>query len=101
MIFKPTSAITFIKSKTSIMNKFETLLLVSIVLSIYSCGPSAKEKEEARIYDSIRLSDSLAMVQAEVQRIADSIGNAEEKKVFHLFHKQQRITTTAEMQKPE
>jgi len=43
-----------------------------------SCGPSAKELEEKRIADSIRVADSLAMVQAEQQRIADSIAKAQE-----------------------
>ncbi len=45
---------------------------------MYSCGPSAKELEEKRIADSIRVADSLAMVQAEQQRIADSIAKAQE-----------------------
>jgi hypothetical protein len=44
---------------------------------MYSCGPSAKELEEKRIADSIRVADSLAMVQAEQQRIADSIAQAQ------------------------
>lgn len=44
---------------------------------MYSCGPSAKELEEKRIADSIRIADSLAMVQAEQQRIADSIAQAQ------------------------
>jgi hypothetical protein len=47
---------------------------------MYSCGPSAKELEEKRIADSIRVADSLAMVQAEQQRIADSIAKAQEEK---------------------
>jgi hypothetical protein len=44
---------------------------------MYSCGPSAKELEEKRIADSIRVADSLAMVQAEQQRVADSIAAAQ------------------------
>ncbi|MBL6950241.1 MAG: hypothetical protein ISR57_06315, partial [Bacteroidales bacterium] len=36
-----------------------------------------KELEEKRIADSIRVADSLAMVQAEQQRIADSIAQAQ------------------------
>jgi hypothetical protein len=47
---------------------------------MYSCGPSAKELEEKRIADSIRVADSLAMVQAEQQRIADSIAKVQEEK---------------------
>ena len=41
--------------------------------SLFSFGPSEKEKEERRIADSIRVADSIAMVQAEQQRISDSI----------------------------
>jgi len=45
-------------------------------------GPSAYEIEEQRIADSIRVADSLAMVQAEQQRIADSIAKVQyEKKI--------------------
>ena len=45
--------------------------------SLFSFGPSPKEREEKRIADSIRVADSLAMVQAEQQRIADSIATAQ------------------------
>jgi hypothetical protein len=59
------------------MKKLATLLVIGAVAFMYSCGPSAKELEEKRIADSIRLADSLAMVQAETQRIADSIAQAQ------------------------
>jgi hypothetical protein len=62
------------------MKKLATLLVVGAVAFMYSCGPSAKELEEKRIADSIRVADSLAMVQAEQQRIADSIAKAQEEK---------------------
>jgi len=42
----------------------------------YNRGPSAKEIEEKRIADSIKVADSLAMIQAEQQRLADSIVNS-------------------------
>ena len=65
------------------MKKLATLLVVGAVAFMYACGPSAKELEEKRIADSIRVADSLAMVQAEQQRIADSIAKvqAAQKKV--------------------
>ncbi len=47
---------------------------------MYSCGPNAKEIEDKRIADSIRVADSLAMVQAEQQRIADSIAKVQQEK---------------------
>jgi len=59
------------------MKKLATLLVVGAVAFLYACGPSAKELEEKRIADSIRVADSLAMVQAEQQRIADSIAAAQ------------------------
>ena len=63
------------------MKKLATLLVVCAVAFMYSCGPSAKELEEKRIADSIRVADSLAMVQAEQQRVADSISKAQAEKV--------------------
>ena len=59
------------------MKKLATLLVIGVVAFMYSCGPSAKEIEEKRIADSIRVADSLAMVQAEQQRIADSIAKVQ------------------------
>ena len=45
--------------------------------SLFSFGPSPKELEEKRIADSIRVADSIAMVQAEQQRVNDSISSME------------------------
>ena len=59
------------------MKKLATVLVIGAVALVTSCGPSAKELEEKRIADSIRVADSLAMVQAEQQRIADSIQKAQ------------------------
>ncbi len=78
-----------IKFKTNeTMKKFATLLVVGAVAFMYACGPSAKEMEEKRIADSIRVADSLAMVQAEQQRISDSIAKAgeEKKKADSIAH---------------
>lgn len=59
------------------MKKLASVLVIGAVAFMYACGPSAKELEEKRIADSIRVADSLAMVQAEQQRIADSISKAQ------------------------
>lgn len=58
------------------MKKLFAILAVGIVLLFASCGQSAKELEEKRIADSIRVADSLAMVKVQEQKIADSIANA-------------------------
>jgi len=70
------------------MKKLATLLVIGAVAFMYSCGPSAKELEEKRIADSIRVADSIAMVQAEQQRITDSIAKVQEdkKKVDSIAH---------------
>ncbi len=54
------------------------LLLLSVIagLVITACGPSAEELEAQRIADSTKMADSLAAVQAEQQRVADSIAAA-------------------------
>ena len=78
-----------IKFKTNeTMKKLATLLVVGAVAFMYACGPNAKELEEKRIADSIRVADSLAMVQAEQQRISDSIAKAadEKKKTDSIAH---------------
>jgi len=70
------------------MKKLATLLVIGAVAFMYSCGPSAKEMEEKRIADSIRVADSIAMIQAEQQRIADSVTKvvAEKKKADSIAH---------------
>ena len=90
------------------MKKLATLLIAGAVVLMYSCGPSAKEKEEKRIADSIKVADSLAMVQAEQQRIADSIAKVqdEKRKMDSIAHedsvKKHLIKPKkAEMKKPE
>ena len=64
------------------MKKLATLLVIGVVAFMYSCGPSQKEMDEKRIADSIRVADSLAMVQAEQQRIADSIAKVQQEKMI-------------------
>lgn len=58
------------------MKKLVLSLVVLAFLAV-SCGPSAKELEDKRIADSIVMADSIAMVQAAQQKIADSIANAQ------------------------
>lgn len=55
------------------MKKVLSLVIGVAVLSIYSCGPSAEEMEQAR-QDSIRMADSVAMAE---QARMDSIAAAE------------------------
>jgi hypothetical protein len=55
------------------MKKNTVILIVGAVALMSSCGPEVYEKPPKRIADSIRLVDSMAMVQAKQQRIADSI----------------------------
>ncbi len=64
------------------MRKLASILVIAAVAFMYSCGPSAKEIEEKRIADSILVADSLAMVQAEQQRIADSIAKVQQEKII-------------------
>ncbi|MCX6250972.1 MAG: hypothetical protein NTX61_09475 [Bacteroidetes bacterium] len=90
------------------MKKPIALLLAGVVGFIYACGPSAKEKEEKRIQDSIRVADSITLVQGEQRRIADSITKAQEAKkmadsIAHQDSIKKRLfkPKKAEMMKPE
>lgn len=59
------------------MKKLFGILAIAVVTFLaVSCGPSAAELREKAVADSIRTADSIAMVQAEQQRIADSITKA-------------------------
>ena len=75
------------------MKKLALILVIGAVAFMSSCGPSAKEKEEKRITDSIRVADSIAMVQAQQQRVADSIAmvQAAQKKVADSIAHQDSI----------
>jgi len=51
-----------------------TVVVIGIVITVFMPkGLTAHDKELKRLTDSIRLADSIAMVQAEQQRLADSI----------------------------
>ena len=87
------------------MKKLATLLVVGAVALMYACGPSAKEIEEKRIADSIRVAYSLAIVQAEQQRIADSIAKSQEEKkmkdsIAHEDSVKKGLIKKAKMTKP-
>jgi hypothetical protein len=58
--------------------QMKKLLLLSVIagLVITACGPSAEELEAQRIADSTKMADSLAAVQAQQQKQADSIAAA-------------------------
>ena len=62
------------------MKKLAVILVIGAVALVSACGPSAKEKEAKRIADSIRVADSIALVQAHQQRIADSIAKVQAEK---------------------
>ena len=49
------------------------LSLVVLAFMVVSCGPSAKELEEKRIVDSIKMADSIALVQSQQKLVADSL----------------------------
>lgn len=55
------------------MKKFLFVLLATVAIAITACGPSAKQIEEKRIADSIKTADSIACVQADQKKIADSL----------------------------
>jgi di/tripeptidase len=48
---------------------FSVLMILGLVIGMAACG-NKKAEEEARIQDSIRVADSLAAVQAEMDSIA-------------------------------
>lgn len=62
------------------MKKMLSIVAI-LALLVVSCGPSAKEIEEKRVSDSIVMADSIALVQAEQQKVADSIAAIEVKRV--------------------
>jgi hypothetical protein len=55
------------------MKNLVKLFVVAGLFTFVACGPSAEEKAEQARQDSIRVADSLALVQAEEMRIQDSI----------------------------
>ena len=60
------------------MKKLFAMFVVAGMVAFVACGPSAEEKAEKARQDSIRIADSIAKVEAEKQRVADSIAMAEQ-----------------------
>jgi hypothetical protein len=60
------------------MKKFAFALVFGLMFAFTACGPTAKELEDQRIADSIRVADSMAMVQAAQQHTIDSIAKFKE-----------------------
>ncbi|MFA6949606.1 MAG: hypothetical protein WCQ70_02875 [Lentimicrobiaceae bacterium] len=55
------------------MKKLSSLLVVAGLATLVACGPSAEQKAEQARLDSIRIADSMALVQEAAQRTQDSI----------------------------
>lgn len=74
------------------MKKLALIAVIGAVAFMSSCGMSAKEKEAKRIADSTRVADSIAMVKAKEQKIADSLAKvAEQKKIADSIAHQDSI----------
>lgn len=70
------------------MKKLALICAIATVALMSACGPSAKEKEAKRIADSTRVADSVKIVQAKQQHIADSIAKvqADKKRADSIAH---------------
>ena len=55
------------------MKKLSMILVVAGFATMVSCGPNAEQMAEEARLDSIRMADSIALVEAEQIRIQDSI----------------------------
>lgn len=55
------------------MKKLSSLLVVAGLATLVACGPSAEQKAEQARLDSIRIADSMALVQEAAQKAQDSI----------------------------
>lgn len=58
------------------MKTLAQILVVASLASFVACGPSAEQKAEQARLDSIRIADSMAMVQQAEQARQDSINAA-------------------------
>lgn len=58
------------------MKKLNLFVLGAAIVAITACGPSAKELAEKARQDSIRIADSIALVEKEMMK-QDSIAKAE------------------------
>ncbi len=58
------------------MKTLSQILVVAGLATLVACGPSAEQKAEQARLDSIRIADSISLVEAEQMRIEDSIAAA-------------------------
>lgn len=58
------------------MKTLAQILVIAGLASFVACGPSAEQKAEQARLDSIRIADSIAMVQQAQQAQQDSINAA-------------------------
>ena len=58
------------------MKTLSQILVVAGLATLVACGPSAEQLAEQARLDSIRVADSIALVEAEAARIQDSINAA-------------------------
>jgi len=58
------------------MKTLSQILVVAGLATLVACGPSAEQKAEKARLDSIRIADSISLVEAEQMRIEDSIAAA-------------------------
>ncbi|KAF5068345.1 hypothetical protein SDC9_21771 [bioreactor metagenome] len=58
------------------MKTLSQILVVAGLATFVACGPSAEQLAEQARLDSIRVADSIALVEAEAARIQDSINAA-------------------------
>ena len=58
------------------MKTLAQILVVAGLATLVACGPSAEQIAEQARLDSIRIADSIALVEAEQMRIQDSINAA-------------------------
>ncbi len=58
------------------MKIFAQILVVAGLATFVACGPNAEQLAEQARLDSIRIADSIALVEAEAIRIQDSINAA-------------------------
>ncbi|KAF5070196.1 hypothetical protein DSECCO2_225260 [anaerobic digester metagenome] len=58
------------------MKTLSQILVVAGLATLVACGPSAEQLAEQARLDSIRIADSIALVEAEAARIQDSINAA-------------------------
>ena len=58
------------------MKTLSQILVIAGLATMVACGPNAEQLAEQARLDSIRISDSIALVEAEQVRIQDSINAA-------------------------